>query len=188
MKRTIPLNRIADGLAAIEKRKRAMSTTRFDMRVILSVGLLAVCGAAFAGEPFAIDWHTVDGGGGTSSGGDFLLTGTIGQSDASSAGAPLSGGDFELVGGFLVGGGGCGATVLFGDVAPRSGVIDFEDILCVVDGFADISACPQGDIVGANTQCPPFEPNGIDFDDILAVVDAFTGNPSCPDPCPPPGP
>ena len=39
----------ADELAAIEKRKRTMSTTRLDLRVILSVGLLTVCGAACAG-------------------------------------------------------------------------------------------------------------------------------------------
>ncbi len=39
----------ADELAAIEKRKRTMSTTRLDLRVILSVGLLIVCGAAYAG-------------------------------------------------------------------------------------------------------------------------------------------
>ncbi len=36
----------ADELAAFEKGKRAMSTTRCNLRVILSVGLLTVCGAA----------------------------------------------------------------------------------------------------------------------------------------------
>ena len=72
----------ADELAAFEKRKRAMSTTKLDLRVILSVGLLTVCGAAFAGDPFEINWHTFDGGGGTSSGGDFVLSGTAGQPDA----------------------------------------------------------------------------------------------------------
>ena len=83
---------------------------------------------------------------------------------------------------------GCGETVLFGDVAPTIGVIDFDDILCILDGFGDIAACPQGDIVGISSTCPPFEPNGIDFDDVLAALDAFGGNPLCPDPCPPPGP
>jgi pectate lyase len=41
-------------------------------------------------------WFTVDAGGGTSAGGDFSLTGTIGQPDA----GRLSGGDFVLRGGF----------------------------------------------------------------------------------------
>jgi hypothetical protein len=40
---------------------------------------------------------TVDGGGGTSTGGGFTLTGTIGQHDA---GGPLNGGNFSLNGGF----------------------------------------------------------------------------------------
>ena len=63
----------ADELAAFEKRTRAVSTTRWNLRVILSMGLLTVCGAAYAGEPFEIDWHTIDGGG-YSAGGAFDLS------------------------------------------------------------------------------------------------------------------
>ena len=51
---------------------------------------------AAAGADFDLSWHTVDGGGGTSSGGDFVLRGTIGQPDA----GDLAGGDFALRGGF----------------------------------------------------------------------------------------
>ena len=87
-------------LAAFDRRNRAMSKTRCNMRLILSMGLLTVCGTALAGEPFAIDWHTIDAGGGTSTGGDFELTGTIGQHDASNT---LTGGDWELAGGFWPG-------------------------------------------------------------------------------------
>ncbi len=36
----------ADELAAFEKGKRAMSTTRCNLRVILNVGLLRFCGTA----------------------------------------------------------------------------------------------------------------------------------------------
>ena len=125
-----------------------------------------------------------------STGDAYELGGTIGQPDASSPGTPMSGGKFDLVGGFwlVAGDVGCVEPILFGDVAPLFGVIDFDDILCILDGFADIAACPQGDIVGAGVACPPFEANGIDFDDVLAVLDTFGGNPPCPDPCPPPGP
>ena len=37
-------------LAAFEKGKRAMSTTRLDLRVILRVGLLTLCGTAAPAE------------------------------------------------------------------------------------------------------------------------------------------
>lgn len=46
---------------------------------------------------YNLTWSTVDGGGGTfSTGGDYSLGGTIGQSDA----GVLSGGDYTLTGGF----------------------------------------------------------------------------------------
>ncbi len=60
-----------------------------------AVMILALSPSAFA-QDFAIDWYTIDGGGGTSSGGDFGLAGTIAQPDAGA----LTGGDFKLVGGF----------------------------------------------------------------------------------------
>jgi hypothetical protein len=46
---------------------------------------------------FSLSWWTVDGGGGTSQGGDFDLSGTIGQPDGKHL---MSGGKFNLVGGF----------------------------------------------------------------------------------------
>ena len=44
----------------------------------------------------AVNWHTIDGGGGQCADGPFLVTGTIGQADA----GRLAGGAFALVGGF----------------------------------------------------------------------------------------
>lgn len=49
---------------------------------------------------YDISWYTIDGGGGTSSGGPYTLTGTIGQPDA----AYSAGGEYELLGGFWPGG------------------------------------------------------------------------------------
>lgn len=46
--------------------------------------------------PYALDWYTMDGGGGLSSAGDYTLHGTIGQPDA----GLTSGGDYALQGGF----------------------------------------------------------------------------------------
>jgi hypothetical protein len=47
-------------------------------------------------QSFSIDWHTIDGGGGTSTGGVFAVSGTIGQPDA----GVMSGGSYSLAGGF----------------------------------------------------------------------------------------
>ena len=49
---------------------------------------------------YSISWYTIDGGGGTSSGGTYQLSGTFGQPDAEYSG----GGQYELLGGFWVGG------------------------------------------------------------------------------------
>jgi hypothetical protein len=54
---------------------------------------------AFGGGPYKMSWFTIDGGGGTSSGGAFGLTGTIGQPDS----AKSSSGGYELNGGFQPG-------------------------------------------------------------------------------------
>ena len=59
---------------------------------------------------YRIDWYTVDGGGGTSSGGPYTLSGTIGQPDAdvvslcSADGGPgCVNPTYELTGGFWAG-------------------------------------------------------------------------------------
>ena len=53
-----------------------------------------------ANGDYQIVWSTFDGGGGRSSGGQYVLTGTIGQPDAGYS----AGGNFELLGGFWPGG------------------------------------------------------------------------------------
>ena len=50
---------------------------------------------AFA-QIYRIDWFTIDGGGGTSTGGVYQVSGTIGQPDA----GKMSGGTYTLDGGF----------------------------------------------------------------------------------------
>jgi hypothetical protein len=49
-------------------------------------------------QSYSIDWFTIDGGGGASTGGVYSLSGTIGQPDATVQ--PLTGGNFSLDGGF----------------------------------------------------------------------------------------
>ena len=74
--------------------------------------LLAMCVLLFSlpvCADYEINWHTIDGGGGQSSGGPYTLTGTIGQPDA----AYSAGDNYELLGGFWPGGPLC--------------IVDFQD-------------------------------------------------------------
>ncbi|MBM4467193.1 MAG: hypothetical protein FJ014_16840 [Chloroflexi bacterium] len=58
--------------------------------------LLTSLALAHSGNSYDLSWWTVDGGGGTASGGPYTLTGTMGQPDA----GILTGGDYTLGGGF----------------------------------------------------------------------------------------
>jgi hypothetical protein len=68
----------------------------------LTLSVIALFAAVtVAADDFSLDWWTVDGGGEMrTTGGDFELSGTVGQPDA---GATMAGGDFELAGGFWAG-------------------------------------------------------------------------------------
>jgi len=66
------------------------------VRLILSLAPVLLAGSAHA-QVYEIPWYTIDAGGEMFTfGGDFELSGTIGQYDAGT----LSGGTFELAGGF----------------------------------------------------------------------------------------
>lgn len=78
-------------------------------RIILSIFILLViagllspnifrASATVTDSAYAIDWWTVDGGGGESTGEGYILKGTVGQPDA----GRLQGGDYGLQGGFWV--------------------------------------------------------------------------------------
>ncbi len=67
-----------------------------------AIGMLVLTlfvSSTVSGE-YEINWYTIDGGGGRSSGGPYNLVGTIGQPDA----AWSKGGNYELLGGFWPGG------------------------------------------------------------------------------------
>jgi len=61
--------------------------------LLVGAGLLALTVRA---QNHAIDWHTIDGGG-TSTGGVYSVSGTIGQPDA---GGPMTNGLYSVTGGF----------------------------------------------------------------------------------------
>lgn len=66
-------------------------------RTLLTIGASLFAAAALA-QSYSINWHTIDGGGGTCTGGVFAVSGTIGQLEASAQ--PMTNGTFSLTGGF----------------------------------------------------------------------------------------
>ncbi len=73
-----------------------------DRRIIVTGIALSLAVVALGSGPgFDLSWYSVDGGGELDiAGGGFELSATIGQPDAGTA---MSGGDFELIGGFWAG-------------------------------------------------------------------------------------
>jgi len=66
-------------------------------RIAAALWALAVSLTAAQAQSYSIDWSTIGGGGGTSTGGIYSVSGTIGQPGA---GAAMSGGNYSVTGGF----------------------------------------------------------------------------------------
>jgi hypothetical protein len=112
-----------------------MSKIKVDKALLRSahlVLLLMIFLTTNSGAQYELSWYTIDGGGGRSTGGSFVLTGTIGQPDA----AYSTGGGYELLGGFWTGGPLC--------------VVDFRDFAKFADWWlvtgADLPADLYEDI------------------------------------------
>jgi hypothetical protein len=68
------------------------------LSISLFTGLvLALSASSLRAQSYSIDWYKISGGGGTSSNGQYTVSGTIGQHDA---GGPMTGGNYSLTGGF----------------------------------------------------------------------------------------
>jgi hypothetical protein len=135
---------------------------------LASLVALSLAPAALA-QP-AINWFTIDGGGGTSTGGGFTLSGTIGQHDA---GQPMTGGGFTLTGGFwpafVVNQCGPSDVAGQGQTIGADGVLGADDIIIFINWFfaadtrADIAG--QGQTVGAD--------GNYTADDIILFINRF---------------
>ena len=83
---------------------RQITLDRASKNICKAVLLICVLGftllvhAQSAGD-YILDWSTIDGGGGTSSGGAYVVKGTIGQPNA----AYSAGGQYKLLAGFWPG-------------------------------------------------------------------------------------
>ncbi|HEV2318939.1 MAG TPA: hypothetical protein VGV18_04270 [Verrucomicrobiae bacterium] len=64
---------------------------------IFACGAVLFLAFAASAQSYSINWYKIAGGGGASSGGQYSLSGTIGQPDASTA---MTGGNYSLSGGF----------------------------------------------------------------------------------------
>jgi hypothetical protein len=135
---------------------------------LVAAGLAA---SAFAND-FDLSWYTIDGGGVTfATGGDFEMGGTIGQPDAGA----MSGGDFELSGGFwfvATSGAPCEGQVL-GD-ANCDGTLNFDDIDCFVSAIIGpdewISCAPGCDASNYLCANDVNKDGSVGFDDIDQFV------------------
>lgn len=58
---------------------------------------LAILATDVGAQSYSIDWYKVSSGGGTSTNGQYAISGTIGQHDADGA---MTGGSYSLTGGF----------------------------------------------------------------------------------------
>ena len=75
-----------------------LSVARVTIVLLAIVAMLVIATGSRA--DYQIVWSTIDGGGGQSSGGQYKLTGTIGQPDTDYS----TGDSYELLGGFWPGG------------------------------------------------------------------------------------
>ncbi len=101
-------------------------------RVLSFILPIAAVAAGAQAQTLEMSWFTIDGGGGSMTGGANLeLAGTVGQTDA----GPLTGGTFELSGGFwgLTESPTCWANCDNSTIAPVLNVLDFS---CFLNKFA----------------------------------------------------
>ena len=87
----------------MKKFKRYFTYLNSRTKAVLTSGLLLLLFSlpvlAASGGSYDLFWDTLDGGGNTSSGGNYTISGTAGQPDASSA---MTGGNYSVSGGFWV--------------------------------------------------------------------------------------
>ena len=137
-----------------------MNERNFLIRAGRRAGLVALLfTASLLRAQSALDWFTVDGGGGTSSGGAYAGQGTIGQPDAGVS----SGGGYVLHGGFWGAFGGAaaesgptlriqlaGMNVTVAWVNPSTGFQLQESTSLTTPDWADVNAVPA--VVGGERQ------------------------------------
>lgn len=156
-----------------------MSSNSLLISVTMMFFLIATATSfAQSGGGYDLTWSTLDGGGASSAGGGYQVSGTVGQPDASAAGA-MSGGNYDLTGGFW----GVTFPACTTFVAP-----DFDQD-CDVDP-ADLQlfeACASGPAVahGGTPTCQTADfdhDNDVDQSDFGLIQRCYSGDGSSADP------
>jgi len=133
----------------------------------LSIGCaMLVALAVSAPADFVLDWHTIDAGGSMrTAGGDFELSGTIGQPDAGG----MTGGDYALAGGFWPGVS-SESEPCFGDLNGDL-TIDLADLAQLLGSYGTTSGATyaDGDLNGDGA---------VDLSDLAALLGVY--GTSCP--------
>ena len=122
-----------------------MDMRKTKLLLILGIAFLTIFVPVAYGD-YQIVWSTIDGGGGQSSGGQYTLTGTIGQPDA----AYSESGNYELLGGFWPGGPMC--------------LVDFEDFARFAKYWLESGTGLPADLYGDGT---------VDFLDLEKFVEEW---------------
>ncbi len=138
-------------------------------RLITLATFVVMATAPIALSQYAISWSTIDGGGGSapnaSVGATFAVAGTIGQPDASSFAAPMSGGSYSLVGGF------------WPVAVPTCALIGDMDLNTLRNGV-DVQTfvnCLLG-VNGSNCTCADISGNGsVGTEDVSGFVTILLG-------------
>ncbi len=130
------------------------------------IGIACLCLIALAtvavAQDYEIDWHAVAGGGVVSIGGDYELSGTVGQPCAGA----LSGGGFRLTGGFQA----LPPCPCIGDL-NNDGSRDGQDV-------QDSVACMLS--TGSNCASADLLADGVlDMDDVAAFVEGLLTGEGC---------
>ncbi|QKK06980.1 MAG: hypothetical protein HND58_01580 [Planctomycetota bacterium] len=123
---------------------------------LLAFGLSVAIAESAGAQMFSIPWHTIDNGGGSSVGGSFVLTGTIGQHDAHPS---MTGGGFTLTGGFWAAD---EVDVCVGDF-NGDGTVNTLDVLAFLNAWT--AGEGSADINGDGT---------VNTLDVLAFLNAWT--------------
>jgi hypothetical protein len=150
-----------------------MKPTRFapsSQRIAIVFSVMALMITASMAQQFGpgtydLSWHTIDGGGGTSLGGAFALSGTVGQPDA---GPALAGGAFTLEGGFWPGTGqvdDCPADI------TNDNTVGVADLLSVITTWGSCAIpCPPH---CATDIAPPGGDCAVGVADLLKVITSW---------------
>ena len=120
----------------------------------------AVIANTYSGPSYDLSWHSIDSGGGRSTGGAYELTVTIGQHDAS---GEMLGGAYTLRGGFMT----LPAAIPCLADSDNSGAVNVTDLLALLGAWGVCSVPPAGCPSDINTD------GLVNVTDLLALLGAW---------------